>query len=158
MRRVAAAGAFALLALIAAHSQDQKVKELAPGVFFWQGETETRRPANCTWIIFNDYVLVIDANFPSGANVIIPKIKALTDKPIRFTFDTHHHGDHAYGNQVWLENGATPVAHEGVLAEMKKYDFYTRFGHGEMKKFVEDYAVSFHKTAAATAAATGAKQ
>ena len=26
-----------------------------------------------------------------------------------------------------------------VYAEMKKYDFYTRFGHGAMKKFVEDY-------------------
>ena len=67
-------------------------------------------------------MVVIDANFPSGAKVIIPKIKALTDKPIRFAFDTHHHGDHAYGNQVWVENGATPVAHVGVLEEMKKYE------------------------------------
>jgi protein tyrosine/serine phosphatase len=26
-----------------------------------------------------------------------------------------------------------------VYAEMKTYDFYTRFGHGKMKDFVEDY-------------------
>lgn len=26
-----------------------------------------------------------------------------------------------------------------VYAEMKQYDFYTRFGHGDMKKYVEDY-------------------
>ena len=26
-----------------------------------------------------------------------------------------------------------------VYAEMKEYDFYTRFGHGKMKDFVEDY-------------------
>jgi protein tyrosine/serine phosphatase len=26
-----------------------------------------------------------------------------------------------------------------VYSEMKAYDFYTRWGHGEMKKFVEDY-------------------
>lgn len=65
---------------------------------------------------------MIDANFPSGARVILPKIRALTDKPIRFTFDTHHHGDHAYGNQIWVENGATPVAHVGALEEMKKYE------------------------------------
>jgi glyoxylase-like metal-dependent hydrolase (beta-lactamase superfamily II) len=45
-----------------------------------------------------------------------------TDRPIRFTFNTHHHGDHAYGNQIWSENGATPVAHAGVLEEMKKYE------------------------------------
>ena len=42
-----------------------------------------------------------------------------------------------------------------VYAEMKKYDFYTRWGHGEMKKFVEDYAQSFHnRNATAAAAAT----
>lgn len=27
-----------------------------------------------------------------------------------------------------------------VYAEMKDYDFYTRFGHGDLKTFVEDYA------------------
>ena len=43
-----------------------------------------------------------------------------------------------------------------VYAEMKKYDFYTRWGHGEMKKFVEDYAVSFqNRNAAVSNAATG---
>src|SRR5499433_1071545 len=43
--------------------------------------------------------------------------------------------------------------YDQVYAEMKKYDFYTRWGHGEMKKFVEDYAVHFpNKTATAAAA------
>jgi cyclase len=65
---------------------------------------------------------VLDANFPSGAQEIIPKIKALTNKPIRFAFDTHHHGDHTYGNQVWVDNGAVPVAHENVVSEMRKYE------------------------------------
>ena len=40
-----------------------------------------------------------------------------------------------------------------VYAEMKKYDFYTRWGHGEMKKFVVDYAANFPSKNAATAAA-----
>jgi protein tyrosine/serine phosphatase len=40
-----------------------------------------------------------------------------------------------------------------VYAEMKKYDFYTRWGHGEMKKFVQDYANSFHNRTATAAAA-----
>lgn len=29
--------------------------------------------------------------------------------------------------------------YEKVYAEMKRYDFYTRWGHGPMKDFVEDY-------------------
>ena len=46
--------------------------------------------------------------------------------------------------------------YDQVYAEMKKYDFYTRWGHGEMKKFVQDYATSFYhrNTAAAAGAAT----
>jgi protein tyrosine/serine phosphatase len=30
-----------------------------------------------------------------------------------------------------------------VYAEMKNYDFYTRWGHGDMKKFVQDYALNY---------------
>jgi len=37
--------------------------------------------------------------------------------------------------------------YDQVYAEMKKFDFYTRWGHGDMKKFVQDYAVSFHSQA-----------
>jgi protein tyrosine phosphatase (PTP) superfamily phosphohydrolase (DUF442 family) len=40
-----------------------------------------------------------------------------------------------------------------VYSEMKKYDFYTRWGHGDFKKFVEDYAENLE---AATTAAAGA--
>lgn len=51
-----------------------------------------------------------------------------------------------------------------VYSEMKKYDFYTRWGHGDFKKFVEDYAAEIQNkanataTAAAGATATGNKQ
>lgn len=100
---------------------DQAVS-LATDVYFHEGDLQKRGHCNNGWIIFKDYVLVIDANFPSGAQTILPKIRAITNKPIRFAFDTHHHGDHAYGNQVWVENGATPVAHTGVIEEMKRYE------------------------------------
>lgn len=99
-----------------------EVEKVGDDVYFHEGEIKPSGHCNNGWIVFEDYVLVIDANFPSGARVIIPKIEAITDKPVKFAFDTHHHGDHAYGNQVWLEKGATPVAHEGVLAAMKQYE------------------------------------
>jgi len=97
---------------------------VAPDVYFHEGQVSDAADAVCNngWIMFEDYVLVIDANFPAGAKLIISKIRALTDKPIRFAFDTHHHGDHAYGNQVFVENGGVPVAHTGVIQEMKRYE------------------------------------
>lgn len=33
--------------------------------------------------------------------------------------------------------------YDQAYAEMKKYDFYTRWGHGDMKKFVKEYAASY---------------
>jgi cyclase len=104
----------------------EAVKEdlVAPDVYFHEGQVSDTADAVCNngWIMFEDYVLVIDANFPAGAKLIIGKIRALTDKPIRFAFDTHHHGDHAYGNQIYVENGGVPVAHTGVIDEMKRYE------------------------------------
>jgi len=44
--------------------------------------------------------------------------------------------------------------YDQVYAEMKKFDFYTRFGHGDLKKFVQDYAVSFQNKQAAIATVT----
>lgn len=50
--------------------------------------------------------------------------------------------------------------YDQVYSEMKKYDFYTRWGHGDFKKFVQDYAENITKAAAATTATatSGAKQ
>lgn len=45
--------------------------------------------------------------------------------------------------------------YDRAYREMKDYDFYTRFGHGEMKRFVEDYWQQFsaNQNKAQTAAA-----
>lgn len=108
-----------------AAAQAAEVDKVAPDIYFHEGDlVSDNAPAVCNngWIIFGDYVLVIDANFPAGAKLMISKIRAITDQPIRFAFDTHHHGDHAYGNQIFVENGAVPVAHTGVIDEMRRYE------------------------------------
>lgn len=44
-----------------------------------------------------------------------------------------------------------------AYAEMKDYDFYTRFGHGDLKTFVEDYSRKMPATST-TAAVSAASQ
>ena len=114
--------AAAFLPIVFGSAEVNKAESIAPDVYFHEGDIKGHGHCNNGWIVFEDYVLVIDANFPSGAQEIIPKIKSITDRPVRFAFDTHHHGDHAYGNQVWVDHGAVPVAHTGVIEEMKKYE------------------------------------
>jgi len=96
------------------------VTEVAPGVFFRKTATQ---PAfigcNQGWVIFKDFVLVIDANFPNQAEEVIGLIRKTTDKPIRYVFDTHYHGDHADGNQKFAAIGATPVASEDSRSQFE---------------------------------------
>lgn len=89
------------------------VTELAPGVFFRKTETQPKFiGCNQGWVVFKDFVLVIDANFPNQAAEVIKLIRSTTNKPIRFVFDTHYHGDHADGNQQYARIGTTVVASE----------------------------------------------
>ena len=93
-----------------------EVKEVAPGVFFrYSAISATDKKvvfggSNNIWIVFEDYVVVIDANFPKEAGDVVAAIRKTTGKPIRYVLDTHHHGDHAYGNAVFAQNGASIVA------------------------------------------------
>jgi glyoxylase-like metal-dependent hydrolase (beta-lactamase superfamily II) len=102
------------------------VKEIAPGVFFrYSSIASPRNPdvafggSNHTWVVFKDYVVVIDANFPKEAADVVAAIKKTTNKPIRYVLDTHHHGDHAYGNSVWAKEGAKIVASKNTTRLLK---------------------------------------
>jgi cyclase len=108
-----------LVALATGYAQTNTVQNIAPDVYFHEGD-QTLGHCNNGWIVFDDYVVVIDANYPSGAKVIIPKIHALTAKPVRFVIDTHFHPDHTFGNQLWADEGAIPVAQTGAFDELQK--------------------------------------
>jgi phosphoglycerate dehydrogenase-like enzyme/glyoxylase-like metal-dependent hydrolase (beta-lactamase superfamily II) len=92
------------------------VKEVAPGVYFRYSSISASDMSipfggcNNIWVVFEDYVVVIDANFPKEAKDVIAAVKKTTDKPIRYVLDTHHHGDHAYGNDEFGKIGAGIIA------------------------------------------------
>ena len=103
-------------------AQPGTVKEIAPGVWFREGEREDKGYCNNIVIEMKDYLIVVDANFPSGAKALMQDIKRLSSKPVKYVFDTHHHGDHAYGNPIWTRQGASTLAYVGVAEEMRRYE------------------------------------
>jgi cyclase len=102
----------------AIRAQIDTVQNVAPGVYFHEGDPRLGT-CNNGWVVMEDCVIEVDANYPVGAKVVIPKIRALTDKPVRYVIDTHFHPDHSFGNQVWSDLGATIVAQVGVLDELR---------------------------------------
>ena len=99
-----------------------QVTLVVPGVWFREGDLENLGHSNNTIIEMKDYLIVVDANFPSGARLAMETAKRISTKPVKYVFDTHHHGDHAYGNPVWTKAGATTLAYAGVTEEMKRYE------------------------------------
>jgi glyoxylase-like metal-dependent hydrolase (beta-lactamase superfamily II) len=126
-KRVFILGTFALLAMVAffvaaGDAEPGAVKQVVPGVWFLEGDLKNLGHCNNIIIEMKDYLIVVDANFPSGARLAMESAKKVSNKPVKYVFDTHHHGDHAYGNPVWTQAGATTLAYKGVVDEMKRYE------------------------------------
>jgi len=111
--------------------------ELAPGVFFLQGcETYFHNgtasgPAgairtlmcNNGWVVLGDEVLLIDANMPDRADELLGLVAQTTNKPVRYVVNTHHHGDHIYGNRIIRERtGAEIIACTAMVEELHRYE------------------------------------
>ena len=70
--------------------------------------------SNTTFIITKEGVIVIDTRpTPTEARKVLAEIRRLTALPIVYTINTHYHGDHTFGNQVF-KNSKTIIAHKNV--------------------------------------------
>ena len=91
-----------LTALVATRSEGklETIEQIVPGVWFRQGDLAQYGHCNNIVIEMKDYLIVVDANYPSGARAVMADIKKVSPKPVKLVFDTHHHGDHAHGNPL----------------------------------------------------------
>jgi phosphoglycerate dehydrogenase-like enzyme/glyoxylase-like metal-dependent hydrolase (beta-lactamase superfamily II) len=128
-----------------------EVREVAPGVFFrYSSISATDKNvvfggSNNIWVVFEDYVVVFDANFPKEAGDVLKAIKKTTDKPVRYVIDSHHHGDHAYGNAVFAQAGATVVSQKNCFDWLRQKGAKEFADAGKGKTGRKDIASSFLK-------------
>ena len=91
--------------------------ELAPGAYARQGVDgrvfDTRSMANTGIIIGERCVAIIDTGGSrQEGEAIIAKVRELTDKPICYVINSHHHPDHAFGNSAFNgDERPTFIAH-----------------------------------------------
>jgi glyoxylase-like metal-dependent hydrolase (beta-lactamase superfamily II) len=111
------------LALLVSRSDanPETVRIVVPGVWFREGDMDQGHSNNVI-IEMKDYLIVVDANYPSGARAAMEDAKRISSKPVKYVFDTHHHGDHLYGNSVWTATGATTIAFKQVGEELKRFE------------------------------------
>ena len=78
-------------------------EEIADGVHFAVGTGAMTVMSNSLVIVNDDHVMLVDTSVsPAAARALVDQIEQeLTDKPIRYVFNSHYHFDHAHGNQIF---------------------------------------------------------
>jgi glyoxylase-like metal-dependent hydrolase (beta-lactamase superfamily II) len=129
MRRTTVLAALMLVAPLASHGQQPdwdaieiKAEKVAGNVYMLYG-VGGFAGGNIGVSVGEDGIVLVDDQFQP----LVPKIKAalsgLTDQPVRFVLNTHHHGDHTHGNLAFgLES--TIIAHDNVRARMAADDAF----------------------------------
>lgn len=87
---------------------------LADNLYYLEGQG-----GNIGVSVGEDGVFLIDDQFAPLTEKILAAIRGVTDQPVRFVLNTHHHGDHTGGNQNLGSAGVVIVAHENVRALLR---------------------------------------
>lgn len=107
---------FSITCITCAQDQDVIIEtlKLSDNVYMFIGQG-----GNIGVSVGDDGVFVIDDQYADLTPKIVSAIKAISDQPLRFVANTHHHGDHTGGNENLSKLGATIISHDNVRKRLK---------------------------------------
>ena len=74
-----------------------KLNKMADDLYEIEGDG-----GNVAIYITNEGVILVDDKFEYDFNDIVDKVKSVTNQPIKYVLNTHHHGDHTGSNAKFL--------------------------------------------------------
>lgn len=123
-----------------------RTTKVSDGVYALEGAG-----GNLGLVVGDNGAFLIDDQYAPLTDRIKAAVAEVTDKPIRFVFNTHWHGDHTGGNENMAEGGALVVAHDNVRKRMSAGQFMEFFDNevppspeGALPVVTFNDQVSFH--------------
>lgn len=120
---VAAVVAFASMLTLAAGQQvptltpEQRarlqIREVMEGLYVLPGFDGGQSGGNVAVRVTDDGVIIVDDKFPYSFDFITEQVSRVTDKPIKYVLNTHHHGDHSGSNADFMPS-AEVIAHKNA--------------------------------------------
>jgi cyclase len=93
------------------------------------------RAINTGFVVGTSGILMIDStSSPDDAEQILKNVRSVSQKPIRYLFNTHYHSDHTFGNQVF---SAKVVAHRESRTIMTRL-LKREWSQDSIRKYVEE--------------------
>lgn len=118
-------------------SPSHRFEELADGVYFAIGTGAMTVMSNSLVLVNDDHVMLVDTSVtPAAARGLVAGIETLTDKPIKYVFNTHYHFDHAHGNQIFGDD-VEIIGHDFVRT-MLSSDVLTQRTHRSFTEGIPD--------------------
>ena len=119
-----------------------KIEKVKDNLYMITGSDPTDRSlfagGNTGVFITDTGVIVVDTKLPGWGQVVLDRIKTVTDKPVTTIINTHTHGDHTGSNNMFPAS-VEIVAHENTKANMEKMDAFKGDGaKGLPKKTYKD--------------------
>ena len=75
-------------------------------------------PGNSTALVTSEGVVLVDDKFEIDFNNILAQLKTVTNQPVKYVINTHHHGDHSGGNAKFQAMNVHVVANEKAWQNM----------------------------------------
>jgi glyoxylase-like metal-dependent hydrolase (beta-lactamase superfamily II) len=122
---------------------DYELRRVAEGVYVAVRPDVFRQPVDGNVVLIvneADVVAVDSGGTVASAEGVIRLLRAVTNKPVRYVLNTHWHGDHNLGNQVFVREfpGVEIVAHPATAAGMTRDNIgFDRF-LPQMTEFLEE--------------------
>ena len=66
---------------------------------------------NVAFLVTDEGVILIDDKYDQDHDAILAQVKTITDKPVKYVFNTHYHSDHSGGNAKFLSS-AEIISHK----------------------------------------------
>src|SRR2546427_3445731 len=119
-----------------------KIEKVKDNLYMITGSDPTDRSlfsgGNTGVFITDNGVVVVDTKLTGWGQVLLDRIKTVTNKPVTTIINTHTHGDHTGSNNMFPAT-VEIVAHENTKANMEKMDAFKGDGaKGLPKKTYKD--------------------
>ena len=94
-----------------------RIREVMDGLYVIPGFDGGQSGGNVAVRVTDDGVIIVDDKFPYSFDFITEQVRSVTDQPIRYVLNTHHHDDHSGSNADFLAS-AEVIAHKNARANI----------------------------------------